>query len=91
VLSASSNGKKTEEIKSFKFDISIPEAVNEESTIKSSDFKSINVNLEEPSKESIDYKKLPLPKLRSIVSEKGLATDTSKMKKQELFKLLESE
>lgn len=88
--SQSSSISKTQEIKSFKFDISIPEEVHEES-IQTSDLKSISVNLEEKFNETIDYKKLPLPKLRSVVSEKGLATDTSKMKKQELLKLLGSE
>jgi hypothetical protein len=86
--SETSNTTKTnnnEDIKSFKFDISIPEDLHEET------FKSISVNLEDNSNESIDYKKLALPKLRSVVSEKGLATDTSKMKKQELLKLLGSE
>jgi hypothetical protein len=37
----------------------------------------------------IDYKKLNLPKLRSIAIEKGLE-DTSKLKKQELIELLEN-
>ena len=35
-----------------------------------------------------DYKKMSLGKLRQIVSEKGLATDVSKIKKNELLKLL---
>jgi len=41
-------------------------------------------------KYEIDFKKLQLPKLRSIVVEKGLAnnTDVSKLKKNELLKLL---
>ena len=55
------------------------------------DLKTININLEETQNESMDYKKLPLPKLRTIVSEKGLASDPSKLKKNELLKLLESE
>ena len=38
----------------------------------------------------IDYKKLSLNKLRSIVSEKGLSDDVNKLKKQDLIKLLES-
>ena len=37
---------------------------------------------------SSDYKKYSLNKLRSIVSEKGLVKDTSKLKKNELLKLL---
>ena len=53
-----------------------------------SDLKTISINLEDPHPDSLDYKKLSLPKLRSIVSEKGLATDASKLKKNELLKLL---
>ena len=52
-----------------------------------SEFKKININLEETN-ESQDYKKLSLNKLRSIVTEKGLSTDSSKLKKPELLKLL---
>jgi hypothetical protein len=37
---------------------------------------------------STDYKKLPLSKLRTIVAEKKLCEDTSKMKKPELLELL---
>lgn len=56
------------------------------------DLKSINMSsLEEESKESIDFKKLSIPKLRSIVSERGLSIDVSKLKKNELLKLLEVE
>jgi hypothetical protein len=36
-----------------------------------------------------DYKKASLTKLREIVEQKGLSTDTSKLKKQELLKMLE--
>ena len=63
--------------------------------ISASDLKTINISLEEGGGEhgveSVDYKKLPLPKLRNIVTEKGLAADAAKMKKNELLKLLESE
>jgi hypothetical protein len=52
------------------------------------DLKSININLEENKNEPIDYKKLSLNKLRSIISEKGLASDTTKLKKPEIYKLL---
>jgi hypothetical protein len=54
----------------------------------SADLKTISINLEDTHSDSLDYKKLSLPKLRSIVSEKGLATDASKLKKNELLKLL---
>ena len=47
-------------------------------------YKSINL-LEE----HVDYKKMPLSKLRQIVSDKGLASDVSKLKKNELLKLIE--
>jgi hypothetical protein len=60
--------------------------------ISASDLKTINISLEEETgAESVDYKKLPLPKLRNIVTEKGLAADAAKMKKNELLKLLEVE
>jgi hypothetical protein len=36
-----------------------------------------------------DYKKASLGKLREIVEQKGLSSDTSKLKKQELLKMLE--
>ena len=60
--------------------------------ISASDLKTINISLEEENgAESVDYKKLPLPKLRNIVAERGLAADAAKMKKNELLKLLEAE
>jgi hypothetical protein len=66
----------------------VEEKVNDDLDISSSIFKSIKINLEDSYTDSLDYKKLPLPKLRSIVSEKGLVTDTSRLKKNELLKLL---
>jgi hypothetical protein len=54
------------------------------------EFKKININLEETI-ENQDYKKLSLNKLRSIVTEKELSSDPSKLKKSELLKLLEVE
>ena len=57
--------------------------------ISASDLKTINISLEEPTLlEPVDYKKLPLPKLRTIVAERGLTDDAAKMKKNELLKLL---
>lgn len=49
--------------------------------------KTININLED---DVLDYKKLSLNKLRIIVVEKGLVEDSSKLKKNELLKLLGS-
>jgi hypothetical protein len=58
------------------------------------DLKSINISdLEEikNNNENVDYKKLPLNKLRSVVLEKNLTVDSSKLKKPELLKLLGAE
>jgi len=63
------------------------EEKNDENLL-TSDLKSININLEESNNETIDYKKLSLTKLRSVVAEKGLSSDSSKLKKQDLLKLL---
>jgi hypothetical protein len=48
--------------------------------------KSIHMTF--PTSENIDYKKMSLNKLRQIVSEKNLSSDSSKLKKPELLKLL---
>ena len=67
--------------------VSIKEDKND--NIKSMDLKSINITLEETKPEQpLDYRKMALPKLRSIVAEKGLSSDSSKLKKNELLKLL---
>ena len=50
--------------------------------------KSIKIDLGDVINEPVDYKKLTLQKLKSIVTEKGLAIDTSKLKKPDLLKLL---
>jgi hypothetical protein len=57
----------------------------------SESLKKINIlNLEEDHEQSdfLDYKKCSVPKLRSIVVEKGLVSDSSKLKKTELLALL---
>ena len=55
--------------------------------------KSINISSLDDLKtsENVDYKKLSLTKLRSVVVEKGLVEDPSKLKKGELLKLLGAE
>lgn len=50
--------------------------------------KTINIS-NSSSNENIDYKKMSLTKLREIVVERNLTSDSSKMKKNELLKLLE--
>jgi hypothetical protein len=61
--------------------------------ISNLNLKSINIsNLEEvKNSDNIDYKKFTLSKLRSIVVEKELVADSSKLKKPELLKLLGAE
>lgn len=54
--------------------------------IDASLLKSIHMTF--PTDENIDYKKLSLNKLRQIVSDKNLSSDSSKLKKQDLLKLL---
>ena len=69
-------------------DLVLAQETNDENLL-TTDFKTININLEDSNNnEPLDYKKLSLPKLRSIVSEKGLSADSSKLKKQDLLKLL---
>ena len=66
---------------------------NDEIDISKLNLKSINISsLEEvKNSDSIDYKKFTLSKLRSIVVEKELVVDSSKLKKNELLKLLGAE
>ena len=89
-----------EEVLELKYDVqpeSEQEQILEELTMPSlSDLKTISINLgeeQEQSEDNIDYKKLQLAKLRSIVVEKGLTnnSDASKLKKPELLKLLGAE
>ena len=60
------------------------EQANDVEEVNIFDLKSIH--LEEPA--IVDYKKLPVGKLRSIVAEKGIADDISRMKKPDLLKVL---
>jgi hypothetical protein len=74
-------------------DLETLDSASEEKSTKSKkmDLKSISIAPLEETKlqeSTIDYKKLPLPKLRSVVAEKKLAADPSKLKKQDLLKLL---
>lgn len=75
-------------------DVSENEVHNHNSldNIFSGDLKTISIfDLEESNKKTNDYKKMSLNKLRDIVIEKGLVSDASKLKKNELVKLLEDE
>lgn len=81
-----------EQVLDLKYEAKLEEnGALEESIISSaSDLKTITINLGDESHDTIDYKKLQLPKLRSIVIEKNLTTniEASKLKKPELLKLL---
>jgi hypothetical protein len=65
----------------------IKEMENNNNEHFSSEFKTIHINLEEQN-ETMDFKKLPVNKLRDIVTEKSLTNDATKLKKGELLKLL---
>jgi hypothetical protein len=69
---------------------SISETISE---TKSEDItvKTISISLESETDKSnnLDYKKMSLDKLRAVVKEKKLCADSSKLKKNELFKLLQ--
>ena len=61
--------------------VKTPETTTTPTPANTSNVKNLNV--------VFDYKKASLGKLREIVEQKGLSSDTSKLKKQELLKMLE--
>ena len=61
--------------------VKTPETSTTTTPANTSNVKNLNV--------VFDYKKASLSKLREIVEQKGLSSDTSKLKKQELLKMLE--
>lgn len=75
-------------LKTININISSTDNENDEEELDSEDISDVN-NIKNI--EVLDYKKLSLNKLRSIVIEKGIVTDASKLKKHELLKLLEVE
>jgi hypothetical protein len=69
--------------------LSVDDIINSLTESQDDAVKKINVSLDqETDKAYIDYKKMPLDKLRAVVQEKKLCEDASKMKKKELFTLL---
>ena len=83
-----------EEVLDLKYDTEEKHLEEFNNMPSSSDLKTITINLGDENhqqhEDNIDYKKLQLPKIRSIVIEKGLVTssEASKLKKPELLKLL---
>jgi len=74
---------------SLKIEELVEETPLEESLNEIQVMKKININLDEnENEESVDYKKFSLQKLKTLVIDKGLVTDSSKLKKPELLKLL---
>jgi len=86
-----------EEILNLKYDEKPEEntkSLEEITNLPTNELKTITINLgDDNHEETIDYKKLQLPKLRSIAVEKGLTTNSeaAKLKKPELLKLLGAE
>jgi len=72
-------------------DVVMEDLTNE--TFNLTNIKSIDIFISDKpiDGDTLDYKKMSLNKLKSIVVEKKLATDASKLKKNELLKLLGSE
>jgi len=89
VADSALNESDMKNLKTININISSNDNENEEEEIEieSEDVSDINIK----NVEVLDYKKLSLNKLRSIVTEKGMVTDASKLKKHELLKLLEVE
>ena len=89
-LCAEENDVSDDDISISSSDDEIEEKNKNEIDISSLNLKSINIsNLEEiKNSDFIDYRKFTLSKLRSVVVEKELVADSSKLKKNELLKLL---
>jgi hypothetical protein len=89
-LCAEENDVSDDDISISSSDDEIEEKNKNEIDISSLNLKSINIsNLEEiKNSDFIDYRKFTLSKLRSVVVEKELVVDSSKLKKNELLKLL---
>jgi hypothetical protein len=56
-----------------------------------SDLKTISITDLEDTNKKTDYKKMSITKLREIAVEKGIVSDASKLKKNDLLKLLGDE
>jgi len=89
-LCADDNDVSDDAISISSSDDEVEEKNNDEIDISNLNLKSINISdlAESKTLDNIDYKKLSINKLRSIVIEKELIQDASKLKKGELLKLL---
>jgi len=64
---------------------------NQEDDLFASDLKTISITDLEDTNKKPEYKKLSLNKLREVVLERGIVSDASKLKKNDLLKLLGDE
>jgi hypothetical protein len=80
--------KETSEVEVIKLDevMDEPQEFEPVLDVDANLLKSIHMSF--PTSENVDYKKMSLNKLRQTVSDKKLSSDTSKLKKQDLLKLL---
>jgi len=62
----------------------------EDINLKNENIEESNQDINIVKKETNDYKKMSITKLKALVSEKGLSENISKLKKNELIQLLES-
>jgi hypothetical protein len=96
----SNNDTNDNTVKNISLDLSADELISTDEMISTdelnlenmeSTLKSISIDDNVSSKGKEDYKKMSLNKLRDIVCAKGLVVDASKLKKNELLKLLGDE
>ena len=62
---------------------------DEEAEVEVEDVSAVDIAVDDSLEQSVDYKKMDISYLRTMVITRGLATDTKKMKKGDLIKLLE--
>lgn len=67
----------------------LEELEEENISLDDEDVSVVDTAVEDSLEQSVDYKKMDISYLRTMVITRGLATDTKKMKKGDLIKLLE--
>ena len=73
------------------FDSDNDSTVDEESAEKEALSEEPQNDLEKPTEDTIDYKRMDINNLRELAVSRGLTTDAKKMKKADLIKLLSEE
>jgi len=73
---------------SINYDLNVDQSLDHSDELLVQDLQAISISdLEEPNKKP-EYKKMSLSKLKEVVVEKGVVTDASKLKKNDILKLL---